>query len=115
MFKRFAALAAVVVLFGLACSLGGNVYVSQKSKVKFFRENSGITYEVKQAILANELLIGMTEQEVVAAIGRPDDINRSTYSFGTTAQFCYDSYGDFARAKYSYVYFENGRVTGWQQ
>ncbi len=113
--RGIAALAVLILLFGLACAAGGALYVSDASRAKFLRENPGTTDEVRRAILAGELLVGMNESEVVAAIGRPDKINRSTYSFGTTAQLCYDSYGPFARAKYSYVYFENGRVTSWQQ
>lgn len=48
----------------------------------------------------------MTRDEVLAAFGRAESINRSVGSYGVHEQWVY--YGG------TYIYFENGRVTSWQ-
>jgi hypothetical protein len=112
--KRIAAAAALLVLFGLLADPAWAV--SQKSRAKYLRENPGLSYKVKRAIMSGEILVGMTERDVVAAIGRPYDINRSVYGEGReTAQFVYeDSPSRYSKKKYKYVYFENHLVTSWQ-
>ena len=111
MFKRFAALAALVVV----CA-GCVTMITEKTRGKYLRENPGLSYEVKRAIMAGDIVIGMTEMDVVASIGSPYDINRTTAAYGTSAQFVYASAAMYpAKPKYSYVYFENGKVTSWQQ
>ena len=55
------------------------------------------------AMKNKEPKIGMTAEEVeYGAWGKPDKINKDTYSWGTTEQWVY---------KKGYVYFQNGRVT----
>jgi hypothetical protein len=39
------------------------------------------------------------------SIGKPEDINKSEGSYGTNEQWVY---------KNRYVYFENGKLTSWQ-
>lgn len=52
--------------------------------------------------------IGMTHEEVLESTwGEPYDINKTTYEWGTTEQWCY--YGS------KYIYFENGKVTTIQE
>jgi hypothetical protein len=52
--------------------------------------------------------IGMTKEQVIAALGRPYNFNRSTYSFGVHEQWVYGEYGS------KYVYFEDDIVTSVQ-
>jgi hypothetical protein len=113
--KGFRVIAMVVatILMTSCFSLFPGGILSDASRNKFFKENPGMTVEVKNAIRAGKILIGMTEQEVVHSIGFPSNINRSTFSFGTTAQFVYRMYPRFNNDLY--VYFENGRVTSWQE
>lgn len=48
--------------------------------------------------------IGMTAEEVLESTwGRPQKINKTTYSWGTTEQWCYSGY--------RYIYFDNGTVS----
>lgn len=48
--------------------------------------------------------IGMTKEEVeYSTWGKPNKINKSTYSWGTTEQWVYSGY--------RYIFFENGKVT----
>lgn len=54
--------------------------------------------------IAKKPKIGMTEEEVLnSSWGKPNKINKDTYSWGTNEQWCYPDY--------KYVYFENGIVT----
>lgn len=51
-----------------------------------------------------EPTIGMTKSEVEKSTwGKPNKINKDTYSWGTTEQWCYSNY--------RYIYFKNGYVT----
>ncbi|OGP62752.1 MAG: hypothetical protein A2170_10070 [Deltaproteobacteria bacterium RBG_13_53_10] len=110
MFKRLAALAALVVLCARCAA------VSLKSRQNYVKYRADLTPAIERAILAGEVAIGMTEDDVWASIGRPDRVNRSTYEFGTRVQFCYDNIGSrFNFNKYRYVYFENDKVTSWSQ
>lgn len=55
-----------------------------------------------------EPYIGMTHEEVEKSTwGKPEDINKTTYSWGTTEQWCYSNY--------RYIYFDNGIVTAIQE
>ncbi|MBR5596544.1 MAG: hypothetical protein IKW30_03960 [Lachnospiraceae bacterium] len=57
----------------------------------------------KAEYLANEPKIGMTAEEVRNSNwGEPKDINKTTYAWGTTEQWCYPGY--------KYIYFTNGKV-----
>jgi hypothetical protein len=51
--------------------------------------------------------IGMTKQDVLdSSWGKPEDINRTIYSFGVHEQWCYPNY--------NYLYFEDGILTSIQ-
>lgn len=67
--------------------------------------------KVKTAIRAAKkkegVTIGMTEQDVLdSRWGKPQSINRSTYSFGVHEQWVYGGH--------NYLYFENGILTAVQ-
>lgn len=48
--------------------------------------------------------IGMSKNEIEASTwGKPKKINKTTYEWGTTEQWCYSNY--------RYIYFKNGVVT----
>ena len=52
--------------------------------------------------------MGMTEDEVKRSTwGEPEKINKSTYSWGTSEQWCYSGY--------RYIYLDNGIVTSIQE
>lgn len=52
--------------------------------------------------------IGMTAEEVRQSTwGEPQDINKTTYSWGVKEQWCYSGY--------RYIYFEDGVVTAIQE
>ena len=67
-----------------------------KEKVKKAKEEEELAH--------SDPKIGMTVEEVLkCAWGKPDHINKDTYSWGTQEQWCYSNN--------RYVYFENGIVT----
>jgi len=47
----------------------------------------------------------MTKEQVLASWGKPEDINRSVGRWGVHEQWIYDS---------TYLYFENGILTSFQ-
>lgn len=55
-------------------------------------------------VACRKIRLGFTRDQVIAAWGRPYDVNRTTYSFGVHEQWVYGEYGG------SYVYFEDGVV-----
>ena len=66
----------------------------------------GCSRGVAESINNRHIQLGMTKEMVIAAIGRPRDINRTGGSFGIHEQWCYP--GNV------YLYFENGILTTWQ-
>ena len=57
----------------------------------------------------NRLTLGMTKEEVIASWGKPNKINRTVTQYGTHEQWVYHHIGDGC-----YLYFEDGRLTSWQ-
>ncbi len=55
-----------------------------------------------ETIASGKVRIGMTAAQCREAWGRPNDTNRTTYSFGTHEQWCYGEYCKPA------LYFDNG-------
>jgi endonuclease YncB( thermonuclease family)/uncharacterized protein YgiM (DUF1202 family) len=67
---------------------------------------------VSQEKVANlPLILGMSQEMVLASWGQPDDINKSVGSFGVHEQWIY---GDYTTTQY-FLYFENGVLTSWQE
>ena len=69
--------------------------------------------KVRRQVLAGKISIGMTEEQVRASWGTPYDINRSVGSWGEHEQWVYVTFEGRWRS-YQYLYFENGRLTSWQ-
>ena len=65
-------------------------------------------YELGQKINDGVIEIGFSETMVEEAIGRPDSVNRTTYSYYVREQWVYNK-GD-----YRYIYLEDGIVTAIQ-
>jgi len=61
--------------------------------------------ETGRKISNRRIWIGMTPDMARKSIGKPNDINRSTGSYGAHEQWVYDN---------RYLYFENGKLTSWQ-
>lgn len=61
-------------------------------------------------------VIGMTREQVIAAKGEPNDKNYTVGSWGTHEQWVYGGYCRVTKTytSASYLYFENGILTSWQ-
>jgi hypothetical protein len=62
-----------------------------------------------QKILNGKIWIGMTDQMARESWGAPSDINRSVGGWGVHEQWVYERYSDN-----TYLYFENGKLSSWQ-
>jgi hypothetical protein len=61
--------------------------------------------EIAEKIMAKKIWLGMTSAMALESWGKPSDINRSVGSWGVHEQWIY---GD------TYLYFEDGVLTSWQ-
>jgi len=61
--------------------------------------------KVSNAKNQDKIILGMSKNDVISAWGKPSNINRDIYPFGTHEQWVYGS---------SYVYFENDVLTAIQ-
>lgn len=59
--------------------------------------------DIAALIIKKKVAIGMTAEQCRAAWGRPQDINRTSASYGVHEQWVYDGH--------DYLYFENGILT----
>lgn len=65
--------------------------------------------KVLKAVANREVLIGMTSRQAMASWGEPYHINRSGGSWGVHEQWVYHfTFSD------AYLYFQNGKLTSWQ-
>lgn len=112
----------MICLFFINC-VGSQLHNRKIMRRNYIKTHPGISSQVRDAILNGGILIGMTEEHVVASRGRPYKINRTTGSFGIHEQWVMvtstpgviGAYGIDSKAKeYAYIYFENGKVTSWQ-
>ena len=87
---------------------------------KWYVNRNSLPPEIRQSILSSKsstdhnLILGMTEEQVIAAIGFPNDIHRSIGSWGNTEQWVY---GGMIGDRYfpsQYFYFTNGKLTNIQ-
>jgi len=60
---------------------------------------------VADKIMAKEIWLGMTDEIAKESWGEPNKINRTVGIWGIHEQWIYDK---------SYLYFENGKLTAWQ-
>lgn len=90
----------------------------EKERKQFKQKIAKFPQKIQQLILAKKISLGMTKEQVRLSWGSPKDINRSAGSWGVHEQWVYGPYSISNRSIYigrdSYVYFENGILTGWQ-
>lgn len=65
------------------------------------------TKQAIDAIKAQKVFIGMGKDQVILSWGQPDDVNKTITGKNTYEQWVYNK-GNY---KYSYLYFENGKLT----
>lgn len=83
---------------------------NERRRKSFVFNHPDVTECYNQAILGGRIILGMTEEMVIASWGNPKEVNRTVYSFGVHKQYIY---GNDIRYR-KYLYFENGVLTSWQ-
>ncbi len=73
---------------------------------KIKKKNPDWTDHICNTVGEKRIFIGMKKDQVIAAWGRPERINATTYSWGTHEQWVYGQ---------SYVYFRNDTMESLQQ
>ncbi len=76
-----------------------------KRRQAYVDAHPNLSGNMERAILYGDVHIGMTAEQVVASIGRPERVNRTVTAYGSHEQWVYG---------WSYIYFRNGVVTSWQ-
>ena len=62
--------------------------------------------KIGENIFQGVIWMGMTKEMVIDSRGRPNDINRTVGEWGVHEQWVYNN---------TYLYFENGKLTSWQE
>lgn len=75
-------------------------------RAKFFAAHPDAPEEIKGAVNAGRLVIGMTSDAALASWGEPRRINRTTTASGRFEQWVYGTR--------LFLYFTDGKLTGWQ-
>lgn len=96
-------LSAILVVSICGCS----GWVPKSQREDYVRQHPNLKPEIAATIIEGGWRRGMTREEVVASIGRPNDINTSVGSWGKHEQWVY------GKSSF-YLYFENGILTSWQ-
>lgn len=96
------------------CATQQDLVAGREYRVSQYLEKNDRPEIVAQALMANELVEGMTFRDVVAIWGPPRRVNRASYgSQAVWSQHCPNSRTLFQEN--IYVYFEGDIVTGWQR
>lgn len=76
---------------------------AKMAPIERIMEKYGCDEDIATLIMNKQVRRGMTAEQCRASWGRPQDINRTTGSFGVHEQWVYDGY--------NYLYFEDGILT----
>jgi hypothetical protein len=75
--------------------------------------------EYQYAILNRLIAVGMSANDVTASLGNPSSVNKTVSAYGLQEQWGYHCaiMGTGSTIHYAgvFVYFDNGRVSSWQQ
>jgi hypothetical protein len=94
----------------LCCSLffGGcfdSATRDMQRRQSYAQSHPGLAQAIRSAIFNRTIIIGMTQEQVIASWGRPQRIKRYVYSFGVYEQWVYGS---------RYLNFKNGTLTSYK-
>jgi hypothetical protein len=79
-------------------------------RLQYLETHLDLSPAVKNAISHGDVVLGMTESDVRASIGQPDQIGTTKTEQGTREQWLY-KFGASARER---LYFDDGTLTSWQ-
>jgi hypothetical protein len=79
----------------------------QRKREAYIAASPQLSQSIKEAILRQGLVIGMSSQDVIASMGYPlDGINKTVTAYGVREQWVYGR---------KYLYFHNGVLESWQE
>lgn len=81
----------------------------QERRQQYINANPELSAKTVELILAGQIALGMTSEEVEASWGHPYPVNRSVGSWGTHEQWVFR----VSRYTTHYLYFEGGILTSW--
>jgi hypothetical protein len=110
---------ALIFMMLVTTIISGYVTADEQSHQSYVKRPEH-EQRTQESILNDSLfVIGMTKEQVKTTLGTPYDIIRSSGSWGVREQWIYKVYDpkgyptcSFVPTKY--LYFENGKLTGWQ-
>jgi hypothetical protein len=82
--------------------------IAQRRRRWYIETHPDLSPPAFHAISEGEIRLGMTSEQTRASWGAPTEIHRSVYTFGIHEQWVY------GRMWPTYVYFEDGSLTSWQ-
>ena len=83
-----------------------HIILEPRKTQQYINDHPELSERIKQYILKEKIVLGMTKEDVEASWGKPNDIHRSVYSFGVHEQWIYGSR--------NFLYFEDCILTSWQ-
>jgi hypothetical protein len=85
--------------------------IIRKRREFYVGKHPEINQRFKELILNGQIAIGMTEEQVLASWGWPWDSNKTVGQWGIYEQWIY---GSISYGSMTFLYFENGSLTSWQ-
>ena len=76
----------------------------KKEQYDFYLKSNPDEVNLKR-IKAHQIWLGMTKEEAILSIGKPNSINETVGTYGKHEQWVYDD---------RYLYFENGKLSSYQ-
>lgn len=110
---------ASIVMMLVIMSISGCATTAQHHQ-SYVDTHSELEHHTQKATLNDKIFLYMTREQVRVSLGRPYEINRSVSSVGEREQWIYKAYNPKGYPTCSfvpthYLYFENGKLTGWQE
>ena len=106
---RFASFLTILLLTGCAAMFG---ITTDAERQAYYDAHPDLPERVQVAMEEHRVLEGMTTRQVRLALGHPTKQNRTTFRGTEHTQWVYVSPMNAAERRY--VYFDDGRVVGWQ-
>ena len=80
-----------------------------KERLEYIKHNPDLSTNTKNLLIRNMYWIGMTKEQARLILGDPKDINTTVTKYRKREQWVY---GDIGNRRY--YYFEDGKLTSWQ-
>ena len=89
-------------------------HLAAKRRAWYVQVNSNLPPVIRDAILRGTIQVGMTAEQVQASWGWPLRVNRTVAQMHSCEQWIYREVPQSLHSRNTYLYFDNGVLTGWQ-